>query len=117
MIKLVLKDFSKAKFDEEGNITEVPEKTYKQFYVTARKLKRSLEMYSTAEGKSELEQMEEMLDHVVDVFDGQFDVDDILDGVESSDLFEVMQDVMIQVAQGDEKKRKLKEKALKAQQA
>ncbi|MFP3453409.1 hypothetical protein R0K30_17315 [Bacillus sp. SIMBA_154] len=117
MIKLVLKDYSKAKFDEEGNITEVPEKTYKQYLVTARKLRRMLEIYSKEDERPELELMDDVLEYIVELFDGQFELDDILDGVESNDLPDFIQEIMTQLTQGDQKKAKLKEKALKAQKA
>ncbi|KUF22016.1 phage tail assembly chaperone G [Bacillus sp. G1(2015b)] len=117
MIKLVLKDYSKAKFDEEGNITEVPEKTYKQYLVTARKLRKMLELYSQEDEKTELQLMDGVLDYIVELFDDQFKVDDILNGVEASELSVFLEDVMAQLTQGDQKKAKLKEKALKAQKA
>nr|MDH3155470.1 hypothetical protein [Bacillus licheniformis] len=117
MIKAILRDYTQAKVDKDGNIIEVPEKTYIKPFVTSRHVYRALEIHATAEesGMSEFEQMEEMPHYVVELFNNQFTFDDILDGVLSDDLADWMQDIFKQVMAKDEKKGKLKKKALDAQ--
>lgn len=116
MVRITLKDYSKAKFNNLGEITnEVPEKTYVVGIVTARKLRRALEISSQVEEMTDLEANDEMIDYIVDVFEKQFTADDVLDGVASDELDEVIRNVMDQITGAERKKQQLKEKALKAQ--
>lgn len=115
MARITLKDYSQAKVNEEGKIIEVPEKTYVVGVVTARKLRRALEISSQVEEMTNLEANDEMIDYIVEVFENQFTADDVLDGVASDELDEVIQNVMDQITGAEKKKKQLKEKALKAQ--
>ncbi|MDA7025053.1 hypothetical protein PJ311_00325 [Bacillus sp. CLL-7-23] len=117
MIKAILKDYSQAKVDDEGNIMKVPEKTYIKAVVTSRQMYRALEIHAIAEETemNEFDQMKELLYFVVDLFDNQFTFDDILDGVLSEDLLDWTRDITEQVMIGHKKKESLKKKALEAQ--
>ncbi|WP_423777943.1 phage tail assembly chaperone G [Bacillus subtilis] len=52
---------------------------------------------------------------VVDIFKGQFDVDDILDGVASEDLGDWLRDIIDQAMTKSKKKAQLKKKAVESQ--
>ncbi|MBT2627180.1 hypothetical protein J7I81_17795 [Bacillus sp. ISL-32] len=115
MARITLKEYSQAKVNELGEIIEVPEKTYVVAVVTARKLRRAFEIMSTVNEMNDLEANDEMIEYIVDVFNNQFTADDILDGILSEDFDEVIRDVMDQVTGAEKKKKRLKEKAMKAQ--
>ncbi|AZV90564.1 hypothetical protein BUN12_2312 [Bacillus amyloliquefaciens] len=119
MIKAVLKDYALAEVDESGDIVSVPEKTFIQPFVTARYTYRALEIHADATdeefGKTERDVMDEMMTLVLDIFKGQFTFDDILDGVQSDELFDWLRDIMDQVMVKDKKKAQLKKKAEAAQ--
>ncbi|NUI62205.1 hypothetical protein HUN88_21010, partial [Bacillus amyloliquefaciens] len=67
MARITLKDYSQAKVNEVGEIIEVPEKTYVVGIVTARKLRRALEISSHVEEMTNLEANDEMIDYIVEV--------------------------------------------------
>ncbi|WP_158695059.1 phage tail assembly chaperone G [Bacillus subtilis] len=59
--------------------------------------------------------MTDMMGLVVDIFKGQFDVDDILDGVASEDLGDWLRDIIDQAMTKSKKKAQLKKKAVESQ--
>ncbi|ARW39822.1 hypothetical protein D3C60_13045 [Bacillus velezensis] len=119
MIKAVLKDYANAEIDENGKIVSVPEKTFIQPIVTSRFTYRALEIHALATDEdskmTEYDVMTDMMGLVVDIFKGQFDFDDILDGVASEDLGNWLRDVIDQAMTKDKKKAQLKKKAEAAQ--
>ncbi|WP_258729663.1 phage tail assembly chaperone G [Bacillus atrophaeus] len=119
MIKAVLKDYNQAEIDENGEIISVPEKTFVQPIVTARYTYRALEIHANARdeesGMTEHDVMDEMMTLVLDIFKNQFTFDDILDGVQSDDLFDWLRDIIDQVMIKDKKKAQLKKKAVASQ--
>lgn len=88
-------------------------KKHNQGWVSARKLRNVLEVYTKLEeepaegekGLSELEQIDMMIDTVANLFDSdEVTSDTILDGVPSTELFVTLSDIMTSVMGDEEKK-------------
>jgi hypothetical protein len=75
------------------------EKTFQNLFIKGRMLRRALAIHKKMDFSNlNEENLDELIDFVVEVFNGQFTRDDFYDGIEVGEMITTIKDVMDRVA-------------------
>lgn len=82
-------------------LIEGQEKTFSTGFISARKLRKAIEMQEKLQGEISVKTVDELVSYVVEVFDDKFTVDELYDGLASNQVIPTIREVINTVIDGE----------------